>query len=836
MSTIHNINNTDSGERLSFYKLFKEKEFEIVIPIIQRDYAQGRNTTQEIRTDFINSLKKYLDEGKANRDLDFIYGSLVHEKDEKSTRFIPLDGQQRLTTLFLLHWYLAVKEKKTDSFRLVFGTNLNDGQWKSKFTYETRTSATEFCDALVSADFDLADIKPQNDELSSLSKIIKNQQWYFLSWHNDPTIQGMLVMLDALNELFKNEDKLYYDFLIDLNNPIITFQFLKLEEFGLTDDLYIKMNARGKPLTAYENFKAKFEKYLKASEFDSEKYTLGEDDNKRDVNLVTYFSHKIDTNWAKLFWAYAKDELDKKEDNQVSNDDMIINFLRTYAVNFIAGKSNSEKNVRQLIKTENKNLNYNLFEKLGCFEKTSILQLIKYLDILQNGDEKAKKYIPNYFYYDENILESFLKSNISSAVYVNRIKFHAFTQFLLRWGEPKEDILKEKLKKWMRIIYNLSENTAPYNSEKEFINSIRGINDVIEYSSDIYNFFIKENKINGFDNMQNLEEQIKACLILKSEEWTNIILKAEQHGYFNGQIGFILRLSGIQEYYNKNKNCDWSEDNNSKFKNLFIINHDKANAVFDNDGLRNSLSKDGNYIWERALLSIDDYLITEGQNKSFLIGSDRDISWKRFLKSDKENSHQRIIKNIFETLDPNDLVNSINSKIDTVNVDGWRKAFIETPGLFDYLGSKRYVRSETNHGFVLFKGERMSGGHAELYSLKFYKEYLVNKPIQPFTESIYYEAKGAETNNMPCGYITGWSTSSYQIDILFVDDRYEVWFLNISTEPFTINISELLISLGMKQSELYGYSAYFLIKETESETFQFIQSICYELKKLDEND
>ena len=36
----------------------------------------------------------------------------------------------------------------------------------------------------------------------------------------------------------------------------IRFLLVGLEKFGLSDDLYIKMNARGKPLTAFETFKA----------------------------------------------------------------------------------------------------------------------------------------------------------------------------------------------------------------------------------------------------------------------------------------------------------------------------------------------------------------------------------------------------------------------------------------------------------------------------------------------------------------------------------------------------------------------------------------------------
>ena len=101
-----------TGERLSFYKLIAEKKYKIIIPIIQRDYAQGRKDeeTNEVRNEFVDALFNYLDEGIPNRDLDFIYGTLRKPIESGSTElisFIPLDGQQRLTTLFLLHWYLS---------------------------------------------------------------------------------------------------------------------------------------------------------------------------------------------------------------------------------------------------------------------------------------------------------------------------------------------------------------------------------------------------------------------------------------------------------------------------------------------------------------------------------------------------------------------------------------------------------------------------------------------------------------------------------------------------------------------------------------------------------
>ena len=54
--------NIQSGERLTFFKLFTEKGYHVEIPIIQRDYAQGRDSSSEVREIFLDALFNYLEE------------------------------------------------------------------------------------------------------------------------------------------------------------------------------------------------------------------------------------------------------------------------------------------------------------------------------------------------------------------------------------------------------------------------------------------------------------------------------------------------------------------------------------------------------------------------------------------------------------------------------------------------------------------------------------------------------------------------------------------------------------------------------------------------------
>jgi uncharacterized protein with ParB-like and HNH nuclease domain len=99
-------NSIYKGKILGFTELIQAHKLEI--PIIQRDYAQGRKDKKEIRHNFLKALYESITTNNPIK-LDFIYGSC------QNGAFQPLDGQQRLTTLFLLHWYAAAKDKELSS-------------------------------------------------------------------------------------------------------------------------------------------------------------------------------------------------------------------------------------------------------------------------------------------------------------------------------------------------------------------------------------------------------------------------------------------------------------------------------------------------------------------------------------------------------------------------------------------------------------------------------------------------------------------------------------------------------------------------------------------------
>lgn len=810
---------TISGRRLTFFQLIQE--YHIQIPIIQRDYAQGRPTANEIRDSFLDALLGYLDENIKNRDLDFVYGNQLNEAIDDINKFIPLDGQQRLTTLFLLHWYLANKDGNVEELRKHLVYNQNNENPKSKFSYETRTSSREFCDALLNCNIDFNNLLPADENKNnSLSKTIKDSSWYYLSWETDPTIQSMLVMLDDIHIKFQGK-KDFFQRLVTLDNPVITFQFLDLKEFNLTDDLYIKMNARGIPLSPFENFKAKFEQYINKSAFNKKhSYSLEFSGSEKKVDLKTYFSHKIDTDWANLFWKHTLD--DKKK-----FDKLIMNFIRAVMINNYAGTSNNES-LKFLIDKKNENISFQQYLKFNCLDEKSITDLVSVLDLIKNGNNKVNEYISGFYYYNENeIFGTVVNNSFVQAGYVERIKFHAYCQYLIKWRNNNGFTDIEGLKNWMRVIHNLTENTAPYNNEKEFINSINAINLLIPNSNKILSHIINIDKLNGFDEIQFKEEKIKSLLISKGQAWIDLIHSIEQHGYFKGQIGFVIFLSGIEDYYNNNSNCSWSKNEDSDFQKAFINCIDKALAIFSDNGLVDF----ADYLWERALLAEDDYLIQEGSNQSFLINFDRDISWKRLLKRDKNGNHANIIKEIFNALDATKSVQSLTSVKDNYLTDDWRMKFIKTPKLFDYLGPKRYVRKISNHGFVLFSGERMSGAHAELYSYYYFLENLENKDFAPFEKADYYFAGGDDVDERPCAFLDNWQyeNTSYAIDIIYSYDqcKYKLRFFYRETGTYSDKLKEILSSLNFGANN----DSYVLFLP-ENEVLPKLNSLCKSFQKL----
>lgn len=760
------------NETITFSRLFKRLDF-VEIPLLQRDYAQGREHEGEIRNLFLGALHQAISRGSVTQplDLDFVYGNF---EGLEAGSFSVLDGQQRLTTLFLLHWFLALKDNQLESFRDHFVTQCG----RSKFTYQTRPSTTDFFNALTNQNFILS--------RQPIRELIADSQWFYSSWHLDPTVKACLCMLDAIQVRFGTEPDNTYKKLMNDDQPLITFQFLNLPSFGLSDELYIKMNARGKPLTVFENFKAKLEKIIATYDDSWPEYRLPF--KQGFVSGFEYFIHKIDTDWSDLFWPYRNVYTD---DNTF--DDEMMNFIRlilanSYLLAHPANEDDIKEKRERLFGYAGKLTPVQLsqYEDWGCFSQTLIIQLIETLDLIHNKQLQAESITPhlaNSIYYEEH--DFFKKVIKNDTSYPEKLRFYAFYTYLAKKGS------NEDLQSWLRVIYNLTENTIINNSE-EFHRSLLSIHRLSLHGASILEALKANCEVTAFQPSQIVEEKIKAHLLLKSQRWVDAVLKIETHPFFNGQVGFALNFADILEFYREHQHCDWDEAQDKQF----FSNFEKyANSGSETFTCIDKSSETIDYLWERAVLSKGVYFTNASANRFNLLSTrliknniERDHSWKRLLrlplkKEDAWDRRQGYVKAVFDDsmFKYDDITSSLEKicteALNNLAITDWQKQFIKFPSLFSEC--KQGFISIRDESVILLSESQRNHYHGELFTTVLSYELLkIEKQLKPFSEVSYYFVKSREDS--PHVAIEDWVNKKiYSIEVYFNSGTFNIQFNGI---------------------------------------------------------
>lgn len=729
----------DDGAQLNFSELI-ERHGRIRVPLIQRDYAQGRIDQAEVRDEFLLALEGALLLPPESRDLplnlDFIYGSV---EGERPSSFQPLDGQQRLTTLFLLHWYLAWRDECSEVFRDLCA----DGA-VSKFSYQVRPSSKEFFDALVL--FTPSQTPYQVEKVSSL---LQDQPWYFRSWRLDPTIQSTLVMLDAIHSRFQSKFGLYAR-LTNTAQPAITFQLLDLRNFGLSDDLYIKMNARGKPLTPFETFKARYEQILRELFPDETQLIDGQP-----VSVPDYFARRMDTHWADFFWPHRDPE------SHVF-DAAVMNVFR--AVILITRSPEKDGFVKDIIDLRNRfhNNSYHFFQQRDWLDVPFSKTLLILLDAWSGGKDGFVPQLPDSRYFnEESILEKVLFEPISLG-YDEIIQFAAYAQFLKAYEREPDPIAFQE---WMRVVFNLSVNTE-YNRPADLQRSLSVLSVLAPHMTSILEYLAgPEADVSAFNRQQVAEEQLKAHLLLSDDGWRPLIDQAEAHGYFRGQIDFLLDFCGVGEKWKSSGDVSWGANVHATLQAQFENYLKKAEAMFNARGLVNI----EDFRLERALLSLGDYTLPSGPNYSFLVNSSTDqASWKRLLRG-VDLKARGILHRLFNRLTEDRPLEQQLAEIiaGSEELPPWRQALIETPKAIEYC-KQRAIRWNSENEVYLLKTSRIYGAHAELFTFCLFNNSLEQQAkaggLAPLELGIYQSVNGEDfLPYIPLSYKIGRSRLEFRI-------------------------------------------------------------------------
>lgn len=539
----------------------------IVIPIIQRDYAQGRIDAEinRIRERFLDSLHQAIKDAPIT--LDFVYGDI-----NANGVMTPLDGQQRLTALFLLHWYVAKKEN-IDASEQLFLEN---------FSYETRYSARDFCSFLN---------KFNPLFTNKLSEEIVDQAWFPLDWKKDPTISSMLVMLDAIQDEFAKTQGIWEK----LTDKAITFYFLPIKDMGLTDELYIKMNSRGKPLTQFEHFKAELEREFR----------------KIDEPMTKRIIKKIDLDWTDMLWRYRGD------DNVI--DDEFLRYFK-FICDIICyqnggstqGKSNDEfELLKEYFSDENNNVMANIQTLEKYFDCWCCLQgentPDKFLEQFISHEHQAGKIKRDEINIFNDCVRNYgdILGNGNRKFPLNRIVLlYAIIAYLLN----KDIITRDEFRRRLRIVNNLIQNSEDEISDSELRSSGNRMPAILKQVDAIIKTGTIDDSIEKNLNLNQLaEEALKITWLKNNQDKAEALFELEDHELLQGQISIVglehaeyfLRFQSLFScsldlidcalisigYYGQRENKGWryqlgskKKKNMKSWRNLF---HKSSNDGFE---------------------------------------------------------------------------------------------------------------------------------------------------------------------------------------------------------------------------------------------------------------
>jgi len=228
----------------------------LIVPEIQREYVWGLNP---------NVVSKFLEDiieqsnlcstckhahSKNALNVGFLYSYkppyVILENERYLDEYL-IDGQQRITTVFLLLLSRAVKENCVSDFFAI--TRTDDSGHCRCFSYKVRDLTQQFLDDL------MAYVLLNKEERGCISNILGDDKpsWFLSDYDDDPTVGAMIETLRIIDRTFERYDEFsFFDFILQA----VHFWHFKTEVTSQGEALYITMNSRGEQLSQNELKKA----------------------------------------------------------------------------------------------------------------------------------------------------------------------------------------------------------------------------------------------------------------------------------------------------------------------------------------------------------------------------------------------------------------------------------------------------------------------------------------------------------------------------------------------------------------------------------------------------
>jgi uncharacterized protein with ParB-like and HNH nuclease domain len=544
-------------EELSVQQLIGKYNF--IVPEIQREYVWGNNddyildkfftdikeaikenTNNEEDTAQVKVLEKILERAddkdkdsirniidtylsKKDLNIGFLYSYRPYYNYNDLTNDVYLiDGQQRLTTLFLALFYFSLKEfiNYEDFQNLI---RFDAKKEKIGFDYRVRTLTHNFLIDLINHCSSLDDLKN-----------VSNRNWFLAYYSNDVTIKAMLSTIEKLDEHFKNDNTEYYQFV----KKQIRFWHFKTEETSQGEELYITMNSRGQQLADNETIRAKL--------FENEKVK---------VNQIEWGA-KWEI-WQDFFWKNR--EKDGNADSGLNQFLRWVNVIECFSSKKFKTRDLAEKEYKKLI-SENQVLDY-----------VSLYEIEPYFDALNKLKEYSDKGFFNETFFRNNFSSIWLNGNLSQ---IHLLKLIPALMYV------KSNKKLENLNRFVRFFHNATNDIdIAKNPDNYIIESIelsklfldKDYSDVV----DLVNFQRKSSRLLSSEEVCKLklykqETNVDARKKLEESFW-----KAEDFKFSKSKIGHLLQLTDY-----KSKSEEFVFNRNFDYELITTIDINKFNTIF----------------------------------------------------------------------------------------------------------------------------------------------------------------------------------------------------------------------------------------------------------------
>ncbi len=502
-----------------------EKDF--FIPYYQRGYKWESRQVEDLLEDILEfSMKK--ERGELNRKEFYCLQPIV-VKENKGTYEV-IDGQQRLTTIYIILKYLEMARKFYDKSNKIYSIE-----------YKTRVDSHQFLQNINT----ITEVNKENIDFYYMSNTFLTVK----NWFDSQEVSEV----DFLKIMLKNDITIEHDLKIDYANNIRVIWYEIKDENEI--DVFQRLNIGKIPLTNAELIKALFlinigiknkkkknesDKLILATEWDNIEYTLQEDKlfsfiNSKDYEKATRIEFIFDliADNTKISIENLRDDDDKKSyyifDKLIKDEKL---FLETFEI--------IDKNIEQY-NTTSKRVEYlwddakryfRIFDELYTGEsytkeKEKVHIYYHLVGFLINNGAKIQNIVDHFYKNNKTEFVTFLKDEIKKSInlknrnledlnyeddhkIIEKVLFLFNVILTMKSGYSKYPFDLHKSQKWsLEHIHAQNSKDIKKDEDREIL-----LESEIEYIKDVNikkeaNHMLKEYQNNNqvsdddFDNLQN---------------------------------------------------------------------------------------------------------------------------------------------------------------------------------------------------------------------------------------------------------------------------------------------------------------------------------------------